>query len=209
MADLKEQGFCVKFCFKRGKTASETHEMFKPAFGDNVMGRKRTFEWFCLFKHGESSVEDSERSGRPSTGRTDKSVENVHKIFNEDRWNTITEIAGRLGLSYGTYQRILRPSTCGGSLAHTALSVQRFLAAKNSAVAPHPPCSPDLAPCDFFLFPRMNWKLEGRRFQDVTEIQEQSLTVLHAIPKSQFQRLSTQSGNFWIYPRKTLQFYCL
>jgi hypothetical protein len=26
-------------------------------------------------------------------------------------------------------------------------------------------------------------KPKGRRFQDVTEIQEQSLTVLHAIPK--------------------------
>jgi hypothetical protein len=68
--------------------------------------------------------------------------------------------------------------------AHTALSVQRVLAAKNMAVVPHSPYSPDLAPCDFFFFPRMKSKLKGRRFQDVTEIQEQSLTVLHAIPKS-------------------------
>jgi hypothetical protein len=67
--------------------------------------------------------------------------------------------------------------------AHTALSVQRFLAAKNMAVVPHPPYSPDLAPCDFFLFPRTKSKLKVRRFQDVTAIQEQSLTVLHAIPK--------------------------
>jgi hypothetical protein len=29
----------------------------------------------------------------------------------------------------------------------------------------------------------MKSKLKGRRFQDVTEIQEQSLTVLHAITK--------------------------
>jgi histone-lysine N-methyltransferase SETMAR len=36
--------------------------------------------------------------------------------------------------------------------AHTALSVQRFLAAKNMAVVPHPPYSPDLIPCDLFLF---------------------------------------------------------
>jgi hypothetical protein len=69
--------------------------------------------------------------------------------------------------------------------AHTALSAQRFLAVKNIAVFPYPTYSPDLAPRDFFLFPKMNSKLKGRRFQDVTEIQEQSLTVLHAIPKSQ------------------------
>jgi hypothetical protein len=81
--------------------------------------------------------------------------------------------------------------------AHTAFSAQRFLAAKNVAVVPHPPYSPDLAPCDFFLFPRMKSKLKGRRFQDVTDIQEQSLTDLHAIPKSQFQRCFQQWQKRW------------
>jgi hypothetical protein len=36
MADLKEQRICVRFYLKLGKTASETHEMLKTAFGDNV-----------------------------------------------------------------------------------------------------------------------------------------------------------------------------
>jgi superfamily II DNA/RNA helicase len=56
--------------------------------------------------------------------------------------------------------------------------VQQFLAAKNMAVVPHPPYSPDLAPCDFFLFPRMKSKLKVRHFQEVTEIQEQSLPAV-------------------------------
>jgi hypothetical protein len=90
---------CVKFCFRVGKTASETHEMLKTAFGVNAMGRTQTFDWFSPFKHVETSIEDSERSVRPSTGRTDENVENVRKIFNEDRRNTNTQIAGRLGLS--------------------------------------------------------------------------------------------------------------
>jgi hypothetical protein len=90
MADFKEQRICVKFCFKLRKTASETHGMLKTAFGDNAMGRTQTFEWFSRFKRGETSVEDSERLGRPSTGRTDENVENVRKIVNEDRRNTIT-----------------------------------------------------------------------------------------------------------------------
>jgi hypothetical protein len=41
MANLKEQRICVKFCFKLGKTASETHEMLKTAFGDNAMGEHK------------------------------------------------------------------------------------------------------------------------------------------------------------------------
>jgi hypothetical protein len=49
--------------------------MLKTAFGDNAMGRTQTFEWFSQFKRGETSVEDSERSGRPSVGRTDENVE--------------------------------------------------------------------------------------------------------------------------------------
>jgi hypothetical protein len=56
---------------------------------------------------GNISVEDSERSGRSSAGRKDENVENVRKVFNDDRRNTITEITSRLGLSYGTWQRIL------------------------------------------------------------------------------------------------------
>jgi hypothetical protein len=51
MADLKER-ICVKFCFKLGKTASETHEMLKTAYGVIAMGRTQTFEWFSQLKHG-------------------------------------------------------------------------------------------------------------------------------------------------------------
>ena len=39
--------------------------------------------------------------------------------------------------------------------AHTALSVREFLATKQITVLEHPACSPDLAPSDFFLFPKI------------------------------------------------------
>ena len=37
--------------------------------------------------------------------------------------------------------------------AHNALSIRQFLAEKNIAILEQPPYSPDLAPCDSFLFP--------------------------------------------------------
>jgi hypothetical protein len=52
---ILKKRICVKFCFKLGKTASETHEMLKTAFGDDAMGRTQTFEWFSRFKLGETS----------------------------------------------------------------------------------------------------------------------------------------------------------
>jgi histone-lysine N-methyltransferase SETMAR len=38
---------------------------------------------------------------------------------------------------------------------HNALSVKQFLPNKSITVMEHPPYSPDLAPCDFYLFPKI------------------------------------------------------
>ena len=39
--------------------------------------------------------------------------------------------------------------------AHAALLTRRFLTDNNITVVPHPPYSPDLAPSDFFSFPKL------------------------------------------------------
>ena len=49
-----------------------------------------------------------------------------------------------------------------------------FLASEKVKVLNHPPYSPDLSPCDFFLFPRLKKMLSGnkymsRRFQQITK----------------------------------------
>jgi hypothetical protein len=51
--------------------------------------------------------------------------------------------------------------------------------------------------CDFILFPRMESQLKGYRFLDVSESQEQSLTVLHGISKCQFRRYFQQRRKRW------------
>ena len=71
--------------------------------------------------------------------------------------------------------------------AHTALSVQQFLA-KNIMVIPHPPHSPDLAPCDFLLLPRMKGHMKGKCFADVTEVKKEMLEVLNNISTEEFQK---------------------
>ena len=47
--------------------------------------------------------------------------------------------------------------------AHTAAATREFLASKGVQLMSHPPCSPDLAPCDFFLFPHVKKQLRGTR----------------------------------------------
>jgi hypothetical protein len=54
-------------------------------------------------------------------------------------------------------------------------------------MVPHPPYSPGLAFCDFFLFRKKNLRIKGRRFDTIEEIQEESQRVLDTIPKIDFQ----------------------
>jgi len=56
--------------------------------------------------------------------------------------------------------------------AHTAVSIPEFLAKKNIPVLPHPPYIPDLAPCDFYLFPKLKSKLKGHHFGTMENIQK-------------------------------------
>jgi hypothetical protein len=56
--------------------------------------------------------------------------------------------------------------------AHTALSIREFLVKKNIPVLPHSPYSPDLAPCNFYLFPKLKSNLKGHHFGMMENIQK-------------------------------------
>ena len=43
---------------------------------------------------------------------------------------------------------------------------------------------PDLAPCDFWFFPKLKSPLKGKRFQTVSEIQENMMEQLMAIGRT-------------------------
>nr|CAH7734624.1 unnamed protein product [Callosobruchus chinensis] len=58
--------------------------------------------------------------------------------------------------------------------AHNALSVKQFLEKKSIPVLEHPPYSPDLAPCDFYLFPKIKSSLKGTRFESVEDVKEKT-----------------------------------
>ena len=61
------------------------------------------------------------------------------------------------------------------------------LTANKIPVIPHPPYSPDLAPCYFFLFPKMKLELKGRRFDTIEGIQAESQRVLDTLIEKDFQ----------------------
>ncbi|XP_052756943.1 ATP-dependent DNA/RNA helicase DHX36-like [Galleria mellonella] len=71
---------------------------------------------------------------------------------------------------------------------HTALSVSQYLASKGIAVLQQPPYSPDMSPCDFFLFPKTKSVVKGTHFESITDIQAAVTRVLADIPVEAFQK---------------------
>lgn len=62
--------------------------------------------------------------------------------------------------------------------AHTAQETQLTLDVMGLERLPHPPYSPDLAPCDFALFPQLKSHLRGIHFDGLKEIRRECNTVL-------------------------------
>ena len=54
----------------------------------------------------------------------------------------------------------------------------------------HPPYSPDLAPCDFWLFP----KLRGCRYETIEEMKEAVTKVIDMLTQDDFQG---PSRSYW------------
>ena len=52
---------------------------------------------------------------------------------------------------------------------------------------PHPPYSPDLAPCDFWLFPKLKENLRGSRFETIEEMKEAVTRVVDTFTLEDFQ----------------------
>jgi hypothetical protein len=65
------------------------------------------------------------------------------------------------------------------------------------SIIPHPSNSPDLAPCDFFLFPKMKLKLKGRQFDTIEEIQAVLKRVLDTLTEKDLQEAFQKWRRRW------------
>ena len=92
----------------------------------------------------------------------------------------------RLGCCTTTMRRL----TCRSSSTDVWQNIRHPL-------CPKPPYSPDLAPADFFLFPKPKTILKGRCFQTIEEIKENAIRETRAITESVFQEAFQQWKKHW------------
>jgi hypothetical protein len=52
----------------------------------------------------------------------------------------------------------------------------------------HPPYSPDLAPCDFYLFPKIKLVLKGTHFLSVEYVKVKTTEILNSLTENDMQK---------------------
>ena len=71
--------------------------------------------------------------------------------------------------------------------AQNALSIKTFLTKHTITMLELSPYSPDLAPCDFFLFPKIKSALKGSRFESVDAVKAKAAEFMNKLPEDDLQ----------------------
>ena len=160
------------------------------------------FKWHKTFKQGRENVEDNRCSGRPISSTND------HKWKWCELWwrKTAKWVSGWLQdrqlimsatkMSWNDFENGSSESeqtlqTTGCCITIMCQQTLRFqfenFWRRNIPVLPHPLYSPDLAPCDFYLFSKLKFKLKGHHFGTVENIQKVVTDELHTLKENDFQ----------------------
>ena len=195
-----EQRANIKFCVKLEIKFAETYELMKKVYGDDCMSHIQVYTCFTRFKNGRDDLNDEPRPGRPEASNGAELVEKVLEIIAIDANFTVRMLAEELNLSYCTIYTILTedlgkrkvfsrfvPHQLNAPPQKTK-KVNEFLMKKQISVIDHPPYSPDLSPCDYFLFPKLKIAMKGAFYDDVPTIQSAVIQVLKNIPKTEFKK---------------------
>jgi transposase len=81
--------------------------------------------------------------------------------------------------------------------AHSSQLIQSFLAKPNISVVRQAPYSPDMAPCDFWLFPRLKTPLKDSCLDSREDIMRNVTKELRSLPEEAFQKCFQQWKERW------------
>jgi predicted HTH transcriptional regulator len=71
------------------------------------MKKMAVYKWVTCFSEGRESVTDEERSGWPTTSRTEENVAKVHQIVCQNHRLSVRSIAKQVNIDRETVRKIL------------------------------------------------------------------------------------------------------
>lgn len=132
-----EQRANIKFCFKLGKTFTQTYESMKKVYGDDCLSRSQIHSWYGRFRDGRDDLNDDSRPGRPVTASTDELVEKVRGLIAFDSNLTCRMLAAEFKVSKDTIHTIMteklnRRKVCARFVPHKLTDEQDLARVEHS-----------------------------------------------------------------------------
>jgi hypothetical protein len=170
--------------------------------------RKRKPQWQdnpCQHNYSHMNVWDKALSMRENrmtnVSALSQSLSHIFLTFSVTFWDTWEEIATKKFELRRNHNWLLHHDNAPG---HTSLKTTEFVTNNNMIIVPHPPYTPDLAPCDFSLSPKLKMKLKGRRSETVSDIRRESQAVLASITENDlhgvFEAWGETMGSLCTFP---------
>ena len=145
-------------------------------FWPSCMNRASVFEWHERFKEGKKSVRDDERCGRSKELNTPELIGQrvrvrvtMLRFLREFRERFYPKRPALFKSGQWHFHRIMHQST--------TLSLSWLFDKMGIKTVPHHPYSPDIALCDFWLFP----KLRGCCYETIEEMKEAVMKVIDTL----------------------------
>jgi transposase len=179
--------------------------MIRQAFGEESMSCTRVFEWHARFRASRTSIEDDQAKSRACSSF---SLTSRGLFTKKSSWQAKQSILYATVTFYGDCENVrrLQPELWGqknwllhhnNAPSHTSFFTREFLTKNNMTLIPHPPYSPDLAPCDFSLFHHLKIKLKGRRFDTTKAMEAESQAVLNTLTEHDFHDAFKKWQKLW------------
>ena len=97
----------IKFLRLEGNSPEQIYERLVGIYGGSVPSFSTVTRWLNEFKRGRQSLENADRSGRPSASVNPDVISAVKNFIMEDRKSKVVQIASVIGVSVGSIETII------------------------------------------------------------------------------------------------------
>ena len=158
--------------------------MLQTAFGPSCMKRASVFGRHKRFTEGRESVRDDERCRTNQEIRTPELID--QRVGFRVRITMLMFLREFRKRFLGKRPALFKSSQWHFHLDNApvlkSILVTDYFTKMGIKTVPQPPSSPDLAPCDFWLFP----KLRGCRYETIEEMKEAVTKVIDTLIQKDF-----------------------
>ena len=153
--------------------------MLQTAFGASCRNRASVLEWHKRFKEGRETVRDDERCARSKEA-------NTPQLIGQRVWVRVEVLREFRKRFYRKRPALFKLGQWhfheDNALVHNSIFVTDYLTKMGIKTVSQPHNRPDLAPCDFFLFPKF-W---GCCYEKIEEMKEVVMKVIDMLTQEDF-----------------------